>query len=157
MNASARNETKAEHLDPWHPDIERQTIDSDIQHNIRYRILRYRMLIDIDVFVIRYRISISTLIDIEGHIPSISKVTKRQFDIEVLNIRLGYRLQILRYRIIISYTISKDFSHTISKVTIGVDIVYHIAFTQCHSLRSGSSLYPGGFTPAPKGLSTTRP
>jgi hypothetical protein len=92
-----------EHLD--HPDIECRTFDID--QNIRYRILRYRMLIDIDVFFNRYRISISEVFDIEGHIPSISKVTKGQIDIEVSNFR--YRLKILRYRIMISYTISKAF------------------------------------------------
>ncbi len=71
----------------------------------------------------------------------------------------------IRYRALISYTILKAFftfdieykSFDIVQQNIGIDIVYDIAFTQCHSLRSGSSLCPGGITPVPKGLSATRP
>ncbi len=97
--------TRMAHLDPWHPDIECWTFD--IERKIRYRILRYRMLIDIDVFFNWYRILISNMFDIEGHIPSISKVTKGQLDIEVSYLR--YRLKFFRYSIMISYTISKAF------------------------------------------------
>jgi hypothetical protein len=93
---------------PWHPDIECRTFD--IERNIRYRRLRHRMLIDIDDFFIRYRISISNVFDIEGHISryqrshsifsNLSKVTKGNVDIEVSSIR--YRTKVLRYRIMIS-------------------------------------------------------
>ena len=127
--------------------------------SVSYRIVGIVCLFDIDVAP-----SISYF-DIEGvryrrsHF-SMSKVTKGQIDIEV-----RYRPQSLRYRIMISYTISKAFftfdieykSFDIVQQNIGIDIVYDIALTQCHSLRSGSSLCPGGFTPAPKSLSATRP
>ncbi len=85
------------HLDPWHPDIEFRTLD--IERNIRYRRLRHRMLIRYRHFLLwnftfdmvhRYRmcsISKVTLLDIEGDIPSISKVMKRTVDIEVSSFR----------------------------------------------------------------------
>ena len=130
--------------------------------------------IDIEVFYIRYRISISKVFDIECHptryqrckIVDIegqeqgSSCRSRSFVFSISNI-------IIRYRALISYTISKDFltidieykSFDIEQCSIGSDIVYDIAFTQleCHSLQSGSSLCPGDFTPAPKGLSATSP
>ncbi len=43
---------------------------------------------DMDVFYVQYRISISRVFDIEGHMsPSISKVTKKPVDIEVSSLR----------------------------------------------------------------------
>jgi hypothetical protein len=121
-----------------------------------------------DIVYRYWRCSISkvTRFDIEGDIPSISNVIYRtvrhcryrSFVSSISNI-------IIRYRALISYTISKAFltfhieyeSFDIKHLNIGIDIVYDIAFTRCHSLRSGSSLYPGGITPAPKGLRATRP
>jgi hypothetical protein len=83
------------HLGPWHPDIECRTID--IERNIRYRRLRYRMHIDIDDFFD----SISC-IDIEcvryrsSHF-SISKVTKGQIDIEVSYFSISTELFSMSY------------------------------------------------------------
>ncbi len=154
------------HLDPWHPDIECRT--HDIERNIRYRRLRYRMLIDIDDFHIRYRLSISNVVDIEGHI---SRYRRSRKDQSISKFRIfRYRPKQFRYRITISYTISKAFltidieGHYQAFLTIDIEghyrgryriVRYNILLT--HSLRSGSSLYPGGITPAPKGLSTTSP
>jgi hypothetical protein len=73
------------------------------------------------------------------------------FDIEHISFDIVCRYRI-RYR--------RPYSHSISKVmlyNIGFKIVYDIASTQCHSLRSGSSLCPGGITPPPKSLSATSP
>ncbi len=49
------------HLDPWHPDIECQTLTFDIECNIRYRRFQYRMLN-------RYRRFLHSIsyIDVEG-------------------------------------------------------------------------------------------
>ncbi len=117
--------------------------------------------------------SISKVFDIEGpghYSISTRKVTNLQvryqrswiglsiskfhiFDIEHKSFDIA-----CRYRI--RYRKPSSFSRSISKVVlynIGVDIVHDIAFTQCHSLRSGSSLFPGCITPAPKSLSATSP
>ncbi len=107
---------------------------------VSYR--RYRMLIryrrcTFDI-VFRYRrcsISKVSLFDIVGSKPSISKVVNRVIDIQVLCLR--YQSNILRYRILISYTISKvtlTFDIEGHGTHIGFDIVYDIALTQCHSL-----------------------
>jgi hypothetical protein len=114
------------HLDPWHPDIECRT--HDIEQNIRYRSPRYRMHIDIEDFYIRYRVSISNVYDIEGHIYRYRRSRK---DSSISNFRIfRYRPNKFRYRNMISYTISKAFSQSISNINIGVDIVYDIIFTQ---------------------------
>jgi hypothetical protein len=60
---------------------------------------------DIDVLHLRYCMSTSKVFDIEGHQPLISKVMIRVVDIEVSSFR--YRLNIVRHRMLISYTISK--------------------------------------------------
>jgi hypothetical protein len=85
---------------------------------------------------------------------SISKF--RLFDIEHNDSSI-----MIRYRALTSYTISKAFftfdveykSFNIAQLNIGIDIVYDVAFIQWHSLRSGSSRCPGGFTSAAKSLS----
>ena len=104
------------HLEPWHPDIECRKLD--IECNIRYRRLRYRMLnryrrfvnsisfidieadskvFDIEGRNIRYR-SLK-IVDIEGHEQD---DRYRSFVFAISNI-------IIRYRALISYTISKVF------------------------------------------------
>jgi hypothetical protein len=91
---------------------------------------------------------------------SILKVMNRVADIEVSCLR--YRTNTIRYLMLILYTISKVFliidiyieGHVIH---IKFNIVYDVAFIQCHSLRSGSSLCPGPIKPAPKSLSATCP
>jgi hypothetical protein len=113
------------------------------------------MHIDIEDFYIRYRVPISNVFDIEGHI---SRYQRSRKDKSISKFRIfRYRPKQFRYRIMISYTISKAF--------LAFDIEgqyrgrYRIRYNihPSHSLRSGSSLYLGGITPAPKGLSTTSP
>jgi hypothetical protein len=88
--------------------------------------------------VYRYRmcsISKVTFFDIEGHIPPISKVTKGKVDIEVSSIR--YRTKMLRYRIMISYTISKAFlTFDIEGLSYNIGYRYRIRF----------SIHPMSFT-----------
>jgi hypothetical protein len=111
--------------------------------------------------VFRYRkcsISKVSLFHIEGDKPSILKVINRVIDIEVLCLR--HRTIILRHRTMISYTKSKvtlTFDIEGHVIHIGFEIVYDIALSQCHSLRSGSSLCAGSITRATKSLSTTCP
>ncbi len=106
------------HLEPWHPDIECRT--HDIEQNIRYRSLRYRNHIDIEKFHNRYRMSISYVYDIEGHISRYRRSRKdksisnfRFFDIDQNNVDivLWYRIRYrkfchARYRRSISGSIS---------------------------------------------------
>jgi hypothetical protein len=65
------------------------------------------MLIDIDDFFIRYRVSISNVFDIEGHISRYRRSRKRKSTSKFRIFR--YRPKFLRYRIKISCTISKAF------------------------------------------------
>jgi hypothetical protein len=127
-------------------------------------LIRYRRFLHsisfIDIKGVRYRMSIYSIskvknVDIEGHEQG---CRYQSFVSSIPNI-------MIRYRALISYTISKAFftfdieykSFDIEQKNIGIDIVYDIAFTRCHSLRSGSSLCPGGFTPAPKSRCATSP
>jgi hypothetical protein len=65
------------------------------------------VLIDIDDFYNRYRVSISNVFDIEGHN---SRYRKSRNGISISKFHIfRYRPKILRYRIMISYTISKAF------------------------------------------------
>jgi hypothetical protein len=91
----------------------------------------------------------------------ISKVMNGLFDIEVSCLRC--RINIVRYRMLISYTISKVFlTFDIEGHVIPFRVRYRIrysihpmAFTA--AVRSGSSLCPGYITPVPKSLSATCP
>ncbi len=119
---------------------------------------------DIDVLHLRYRISISKAFDIEGLIiryrTSITGLPILWFT-DFLVWCLRYWTNELRYRMLISYTISKvtlTFEIGGHVIHICFDIGHYIvALSQCNSLRSGSSLWPGTITPTPKSLSVTCP
>ncbi len=139
---------------------------SDISGSLssRYRVsdLRYRTSHSISRTSISYAHSISTFFtfDIVYRYRRclISKVMNRVIDIEISCFQ--YRANILRSRILISYTISKvtlTFDFECHVIHIGFHIVYDIAPSQCHSQRSGSSLCAGCITPASKSLSATCP
>jgi hypothetical protein len=113
-------------------------------------------LFDIDVLRFRHRWS---------HY-SISKVTNLRYRRSWAGLPiprfLAYDIEQTPFDIVCWYRIRcrRSFWRSTSKVMsqhIGFDIVYDIAFTQCHSQRSGSSLCPGTITPAPKSLRATRP
>jgi hypothetical protein len=77
------------------------TVIFDIVH------IRYRVHIDIEDFYNRYRVSISKVYDIEGHI---SRYRRSRKDISISKFRIfRYRLNKFRYRYMISYTISNAF------------------------------------------------
>jgi hypothetical protein len=125
----------------------------------------------------RYRRFASSIsyVDIEGiryrrshYSSSISKVTNLRYRRSWIGLSISkfhifdIKHRSFKFDITCRYCIRyrRPFSRSISKVmskNIGVYIVYDIAFTQCHSLRSGSSLFPGCITPAPKSLSATSP
>jgi hypothetical protein len=134
---------------------------SSVGRTISYEIFdivyaRYQKHIDIEDFYNRYRVPISNVYDIEGHI---SRYRWSRKDSSISSFRIvRYRPNKFRYRNMISYTISKVFSRSISKIHIGVDIVYDITFTQViHCGAEAPFTQAAGITPAPKGLSTTSP
>ncbi len=79
---AAGAELTASHLDPWHPDIECRTFDIEHIFDIEDFDIECSMLIDIDDFFIRYRVSIWNTFHIEGHISRFRR-SREQIDIEV--------------------------------------------------------------------------
>jgi hypothetical protein len=107
---------EAQHLDPWHPDIECRTFD--IEGHVRYRILRYRMHI-------RYRRfphSIS-YIDIEG-------VQYRR-----LQPSISYSLKLRYRRSIAGYPISRFNNFDIDTSRIDIVCRYRIRYRRNGDIR----------------------
>jgi hypothetical protein len=126
-NPSDRRPQMLFHLDPCHPDIECRTFD--IKRHVRYRRVRYRMCIRyrrfapsmsyFDIKGSRYRRSNNLISKV------ISKVMNRIVDIEFSC--LPYRINIVRYRMLISYTILKVF------LTFDIEghvIIYRVRYPQ---------------------------
>ena len=157
----------------WHPSTVTVTSGS-LPPQYRVLDLRYRAQHSISKTSILNAHSISTFCTrpIEGiryrrsHY-SISKVTNLPYRRSWIGLSISkFHISDIEHRtfdIACRYRIryGRPFSCSISKVmlyNIRVDIIVHdIAFTQCHSLRSRSSLFPGCITPAPKSLSATSP
>jgi hypothetical protein len=112
---------QTEHLEPWHPDIECRTFD--IERNIRYRRLRYRMLV-------RYRRFLHSIsyIDIEGvryrmSLYSISKLKNRRFR------RSRTGLSISKFRLFdIEHNYSISCSASLSDIVYDIEGLFHVRY-----------------------------
>jgi hypothetical protein len=105
------------HLDPWHPDLECQTFD--IERNIRYRRLRYRMLV-------RYRRFLHSIsfIDIEGvryrtSLYSISKLKNRRYR------RSRTGLSISKFCL---FDIEHNYSISCSDIAYDIEGLFHVRY-----------------------------
>jgi hypothetical protein len=78
---------RAVHLDPCHPDNNNNGPISNVGPSISSVTFDIKCSFDIDVLHLRYRMSISKVIDIEGHKSLIMKAMNRVVDIEVSCLR----------------------------------------------------------------------